>query len=335
MLVLMLGLVMILMFEARDPSHYQWFFAEGDRGAAKSVSQGRSSEDHRVDTRVQPELEAEEIPGTFVPPAPITHVQPAPSRYFPGVDPRYLDSIRDNKPLGVSEWDAWLHFFHVLQRTDEATLREAATGPVGFVQLFEQSKEYRGELVTAQGIIRRAHPAKTPENQYGLTDYYQTWLWPDDHPNDPMAVWCLDLPDGFPIGMEMAEPSEVTGFYFKLWAYKAADGTVRRAPMLLSRTIHRRRKPAVAQSPSSHRASSPLMFAGAAALAVSAAAYVYYRTRRHASTHALTHVESLPDEDVLRAADTGPDVGAVLQQLAESEETPNQSPSPDRNSGPR
>jgi len=329
MFVLMLGLVLILMLEARNPRHYGWLLAGSERGADGSANPAPSFADGRVDTRVFSPPEAE-IPGVFLSPEPGVRSEPAPSRYFAGVDPRYLDTIRDNKPLGISEWEAWLHFFDVLQRSDEATLQGAATRGVGFVQLLEQSKEYRGELVTTRGVIRRAHSAKTPRNEYGLTGYYQTWLRPDDHPEDPMVVWCLHLPDGFPIGMEMAEPAEVTGFFFKLWAYKSADGTVRRTPMLLARTIHWHRRPEVAQTPPADRSSLTLMILGAAAFAVLGTAYVYYRTRRAAPIR----VETLPDEETLRDADTAPDVAATLQQLAEPQDTPKQSPEPDEGSGP-
>lgn len=309
MFVLMLGLVLMLILEARNPNHYAWLSAGGDPKADGSV------DDRRIDTRVFSPPE-DEIPGVFLSPGPGGRSEPAPSRYFAGVDPSYLDAIRDNRPLGVSEWDAWLHCFDVLQRADEAALRSAATRDVGYLQLLEQSKEYRGELVTTTGVIRRAHPAKTPRNEYGLADYYQTWLWPNDHPEDPIVVWCLHLPDRFPLGMEIEEDAEVTGFYFKLWAYKSADGTVRRAPMLLARTIHWHRRPEVTRAPPTDRSSLALMILGAAAFAVLGTAWVYYRTRRAAPIR----MERLPDGQTLRDADTTPDVAATLQQLAEPKE---------------
>lgn len=310
LLVLTLGLVAILALEARNPDHYRWLLADAPSGG------GPSAGDRPVDTRAAPEPPVEQIPGTFRLAGAVDAEAEASSRYFPGVEASRLKSIRDNTPLGYSEWDTWLHFFDVLNNTSEADLQHASTGRVGFVQLFEQSNEYRGELVTVDGIIRRAHPTKTPKNDYGLEDYYQAWLWPDDHPNDPIVIWCLHLPDGFPIGMETAEEAEATGFYFKRWAYKAADGNMRRAPMLLARTVHWR-KPAEATS-SVPEGPLPLvlMIAGATVFAVFFAVYVYYRTRRRGPSQPAASEAIVALDDV----EAAPDVATVLRQSADSEE---------------
>jgi hypothetical protein len=310
LLVLTLGLVAVLTLEARDPEHYRWLLAEGPGDEDPSAG------DRPVDTLVRAEPVVEDIPGTFRLAGPVAAEAEGSSRYFPGVRPSHLKSIGDNKPLGFSEWDAWLHLFDVLENSSEAALQRASTGRAGFVQLFEQSSEYRGELVTVEGIIRRAHPAKTPKNDYGLEDYYQTWLWPDDHPNDPIVVWCLHLPDGFPVGMEMAEEAEATGFFFKRWAYKAADGNMRRAPMVLARTVHwRKRSEATSRVPEGPLP-LVLMIAGAAAFGVLAAVYVYNRPRRRGPTRAASP-EAL---SALGKVETTPDMDAVLRQSADSEE---------------
>ncbi len=318
LLVLLLGLVVILAFEARNPDHYRWLPAESATEAVSSAPSESSDATGPVDTRVPPRDPDDEIPGTFISPAPVPREPHTSSRYFPGVKPGLLESVRDNKPLGPSEWEAWLHLFDVLQNSDEATLAEASTGPASLVQLFEQSSEYRGELVSTRGIVRRAHAAKTPRNEYGLTAYYQTWLWPEDQPDEPMTVWSLELPEGFPLGMEIAEEAEVTGFYFKLWAYKSGDGNVRRAPMLLSKTIHWRQKPKVGHSPPQGTSPLLLIFAAAALFAVLASLYVYYRTRATGPSPA----ESLLRKDRFEDRGSAPAVGAAMQQLAESDRTP-------------
>ena len=278
LLVLTLGLIVILMFEARKPEHYSWFCAAGEDGAGGGTTGKPSSDSRPTDPRLQSPSPDEGLPGMSVSPSLVKSAEAAPSRYFPGVKPSYLETIQDNRPFRRAEWDAWLHLLDILGRTDEATLTIASTGPVSFVQLFQQSEEYRGELVTTRGTIRRAHRLKAPKNEYGIDDYYQTWLQPADHPEDPMVVYCLHLPNGFPTGMDVSADVAITGFYFKLSVYKAQDA-VRRAPMLLSRTVHWQKKPEVVKKPDQGSLFTLLMIAGSAAFAVLATAYVYYRTR--------------------------------------------------------
>ena len=73
MLVLGLGLIVVLMFEARDPRYYQWLTADGG-----------------------PTPTTERVPSSD---------ESAPPRYFPGVDPERLAAVRDNKPVGADEWE--------------------------------------------------------------------------------------------------------------------------------------------------------------------------------------------------------------------------------------
>jgi hypothetical protein len=313
-LVLMLGVVVILALEARKPEHYQWLLALDERGGG-SAEGGVAPDDRPIDTRVPPERESQEIPGTFLSPAPPKPDEATPSRRFPGVRPSLLRSVRDDRLLGPSEWDAWMHLFQVLEESDEAALAEASTGPVSFVQLFEQSSEYRGELVTTRGTIRRAHRTKTPRNDYGLSEYYDTWLQPADHPTDPIVVWCLHLPEGFPTGMEVAEEVEVTGFFFKLLAYKAADGKILRAPLLLARTLHWRKPPEEAKTPPRGPWPLVLMIAGAALFALLATRYVYSRTGKGETSR----LESLVRKGMSRDLENESDVGAALERLTDSE----------------
>jgi len=320
LLVLALGLVVILALEARNPQYYRWLLPDADSGAGRAARGDRSGQSvswKRIGARVRPQVGEGAAPGTSASPPRAEQQEATSSRYFPGVDPGRLSSVSDNKPLWPSEWDAWLHLFDVLERTDEATLERASVGRVTFVQLLGQSKEYRGELVTTSGIIRRAHPAKTPENDYGLVDYYQTWLWPADRPDQPIVVWCLHLPEGFPIGMEIAEEAEVTGFCFKLWAYKAADGSVLRAPMLLARGIRWRKRPEVARTPPKGPLALLLMITGCAAFALVMSVYVHYRTRSRRPSH----VESLLEAATLRDTPAPAEVAAALERLADSEHT--------------
>jgi len=162
--------------------------------------------------------------------------------FFPGVRPELFSGIQDDTPSSSEEMLCCLHLLGILQKSDLAVLRKASEGRVSYAQLFRQPEYYRGRLVTVAGTVRRVHRLALPENQYGLTQYYQVWLFSYDNPGTPLVVYCLDLPKGFPTGMTLEEEAEATGFFFKRWVYPARD-TLRTTPTLLAKTLEWRKPP--------------------------------------------------------------------------------------------
>ncbi len=220
----MFFLIVFLMSEARKPKYYRWLWV---------ISASRPVAEEPVDTRLA-RRQTSDIPGVIVAAAdpPVGNVRPA-VEVFKGVQPELLAKVRDDTVLrGGTEHDAFFHLLEILNNESLESLEQAAT-PVTFVQLFKQSDDYRGELVSVQGSIRRAFKLQAPQNEYGIKDYYQTWFWPADK-DFPMVVYFLDLPAGFPTGMTLHEDVSIVGFYFKRWAYKAADD-IRTAPLLLGK----------------------------------------------------------------------------------------------------
>ena len=116
LLVMSLGLVLLLMSEARDPTNWAWVAGPGEGGNASSWtlapagSAGRSTGEESV------------------------------GGYFPGVKPGYFDDVRDDTLLRSQEHDAWFHLFEILETTDEAELWRESIGPVTYRQLFRQSQ---------------------------------------------------------------------------------------------------------------------------------------------------------------------------------------------------
>lgn len=279
LLFLALGLVAVMISLARDPANFAWFAAldKTADGLSKNLSGGDQTP---VDNRLEPAAPREEVPGTFVSPLNVTsESEPTgTSRYFPGVRPELLTAIADDTIFRYDERHAWFNLLDVLNKAQQEGLRRASTGRASYAQLFKQSGDYRGELVTVVGTIRRAHPITAPRNDYGIEKYYQTWLQPDDNRASPMVVYCLKLPDGFPTGMHVAEEVEITGFFFKRWAYRARD-SLRTAPTLLAQTVDwRRRAPAAGRGPTD-TFSLLMIFGAALILSLSAVSYVYFRTR--------------------------------------------------------
>ena len=278
LLVMLLGAVVMAAIEARHAEHYAWLFGGKVGVDARPPDAGPNDDSSPIDTRLPPDSGDKEIPDAFISPGKRVVEREESSRYFEGVVPAHLDSIRDDRPFRSAERDAWFHLFEILDSTEEDVLENASTGRVTFIQLLRQSEAYRGELVTVRGTIVRAHRLDAPKNDYGIGTYYQIWIRPADNQHFPMVAYVLHLPDGFPLGMEVAEDMEITGFFFKRWAYLAGD-TVRTAPVVLARTGRWYRAPEATRKEEVDLTSMLVMIAGAALFATLAAWWVYGRER--------------------------------------------------------
>jgi len=255
LLVMSLGLAVMVAIKAADPDTWRWLEAMAQNSEDPS-SQRESGEGEAVDTRLRPASE-DRIPGTLRNPMPIGEEEAAPvvapGRYFPGVRPEYLREIKDNTFFSApesGETKAWYNLLGVLDRADLDKLETASTGPVRFVQIFRQPNEYRGELVTLKGtLVQALRTSVGTKNDEGITTYYKTLLMPADSPTQLIIVYLLKLPEGFPTGEKISETVELTGFFFKRWAYKAKD-SVRLAPVVLAREPRWKKKPPPAEAPS-------------------------------------------------------------------------------------
>jgi hypothetical protein len=275
LLVMSLGLVLLLMSEARDPTNWAWVAGSGEGGNASSSTLAPT--EHPPAARRSPQNSPREgAPGE---PAGRSTGEDSVDGYFPGVKPAYLDEVRDDTLFRYQEQDAWFHLFEILERTDEARLRRESIGRVTYGQLFRQSGQYRGQLVTVRGTIRRTSLPPVAENDYGIDRYYRTVFQPDDNRSELMFVYCLYLPEGFPQGEEVSANVEVTGFYFKRWAYAAQD-TVRTAPVLVARTVRWYRPAPAAEQRRVGFGTVLTSVAVALGASLVVVVYVYRRTRR-------------------------------------------------------
>ena len=218
----LMGVVWIAL-EARNPQHYRWIWNWGE---------GDGTIGEAVDTRVMADAPGND--DIFVFPAPGKSLE-EPSISGPLTDAD-LSSVRDDEPFRTGEQGAWFKLLGQLQETDAATLRKQSIGRVTFIQLYRQPKEYRGELVSLAGTLRRSERIAAPKNDQDIESYNMTWLFPDDNPTNPIVVYILTVPEGFPEGMSLEERVELEGFFFKRWPYAAAD-TVRSAPVVLAKSL--------------------------------------------------------------------------------------------------
>ena len=262
----LLGIVWVAV-EARNPRHYRWIWNWG---------RGEVAADVEVDTRFV------SIPSTiddtfvFPPPGEREDGDEASQAASDSVTKADLAAIRDDEPFRMSEREAWFKLFDQLRKTDSAALSQRSIGPVTFIQLYRQPKEYRAELLSLAGTLRRSEQIAAPRNDLGIESYYRTWLFPRDNPTNPIVVYTLTVPDGFPQGMTIAEQVELDGFFFKRWPYTAQD-TIRSAPVVLAKSL----RWVAAKPEESVPPMSPATIVGiAAAVAAALVAIVWSRTRR-------------------------------------------------------
>lgn len=143
-----------------------------------------------------------------------------------------LATIHDDTPLESDELPALFELLKLLR--DPQTSAGAAPTVPAYIQLFEQPKVFRGQLVTVRGRVHRAVPVTVAEKGHPATELVQLWLEPrDDQPN-PIVIDCTQLPKAFPRGLVIDEQVEVTGFYFKRLAYTDQEHNTRLAPMIVA-----------------------------------------------------------------------------------------------------
>lgn len=143
--------------------------------------------------------------------------------------------VRDDAPFRTAEKDAWFGIWRLLRSCSSNELWRLQVIPVTFSQLYRRPRDYRGKLVEVRGRIAGVFPVGAPPNDLGIKSYFQLWLCPEQEA-DPIVVYCLAMPTGFPTGEKLAEPAVIRGVFFKRWPYQAKDG-LRFAPVVLAPSI--------------------------------------------------------------------------------------------------
>ncbi len=233
-------LVLFMMYRARDPAVWAWMFPPGQANVPAA--------------------------GNQVPQA-TGDSHPLPTDLYDAVEDDTLFRAGDREPLVAAlDW---------LQETPQAEIAASSAGQVAYAQLYQQPEHYRGEIVTVRGLLRQVstknrpitsvEPAavveRDPSNE-NSTDgtgvpaevtpeddevaqaqapedrntWYEFFLQPDDHPSEPIIIYGLNLPQGFPEAGRMRQPAQVTGVFYKRLVYSAASEPAI-APMILAKEI--------------------------------------------------------------------------------------------------
>lgn len=177
-------------------------------------------------------------------------------RLFGGVSSKLFDVLADDAVYRSAENNTFFTLLKALEQSDARDVELASIGRKTFIQLHEQSAEYRGEIVTIGGVVERVLPqADAPTNKQGIRKFYEMWIRPDGG-RLPIVVVCLDLPPDYPIGARTEV--DVSGYFYKRLGYasaEAAKGDVektgtknvfRTSPLVLAKTVRVRPQLAVA-----------------------------------------------------------------------------------------
>lgn len=253
LLVGTMAIVMLLMAQARNPQIWRML---GFRGAAAgNAPAGPQAAAPQIDTRLKPKERAPLKPGEFIAEPRDKHALPEGKKFFPGVDAELLATVRDDTVFRSAEAEAFHHLLAILAKTDEQTLEKTSLGPVTFTQLFTQPKEYRGEVVTVEGTLRRSESLRAVKNKYGIERYAKLVIQPKDKA-EPLLVYCLEPPAKLPLGENLNQPIKATGFFYKRQAGMAGDG-IRTWPLVLTKTVQP--TPAPAAAPAERDTVSPTL----------------------------------------------------------------------------
>lgn len=138
------------------------------------------------------------------------------------------------KQLPLAHQQEFARQFREQRRAEVPKYQKRPAGDFpAFIDVFLNPDLYRGRPVTLKGYLRRLVKFNPGPNDNKIGEVYEGWLYTADSQNNPAVVVFQRKPEGLPIGGNLVEEVEVTGYFFKMYGYEAQD-TTRKAPMILA-----------------------------------------------------------------------------------------------------
>lgn len=145
-----------------------------------------------------------------------------------------FDVLSDREPLAATDMPAYWRAMRWVRAQPFEELIKRARGDVGYQELWEQSSDYRGDLIRLRVNIRRILKFDAPENSAGVSQVYEAWGWTQDSKSFPYILVFSELPEDMTTGKEVFEEGEFVGYFLKTMLYTAYDAN-RAAPLLVGR----------------------------------------------------------------------------------------------------
>ncbi len=154
----------------------------------------------------------------------------AEQRPEPGANARLLGTVRD-KTRAIPK-GAYFHLLELALRTPVQELEAQAIRNPSLAELVRYPDRFRGKVVQLDGYVRRVTLIDPGPNRLGVRSLYECAVFSDELDRNPWIFVVLHVPEAMPKGDNLSERVTATGFFLKLWAYRAGDG-LRFAPLLI------------------------------------------------------------------------------------------------------
>ena len=152
----------------------------------------------------------------------------------------------------VEEMPAYWRLFSWVQHQSIEELRKRGTDKVVFNDFLRDPQGNRGALFQMDLNVRRVLSYPAPKNSAGVKTVYEVWGWTTESKSWLFAVLVSELPPGMPVGTDVYEHVNFSGYFYKLQGYHEAGAGPRDkplpAPLLIGRLSWRPSELRVARS---------------------------------------------------------------------------------------
>ena len=179
-LVAAIGVIFLAMHYASKPEHWYWLTG---RPTQESVSQQTDVPQREIDFSVKEEVKlkpdefrSEPTPEVKLPET--AHSQLESGEYDVRVDPQILQPISDST-LGIRDHEAGALYYMLAKAASipQNVLEQSAEPAPPFVVVMTESPQYRGQLMTVKGQLKRLTPLTIDDNAYGVQTLYEGWFF--------------------------------------------------------------------------------------------------------------------------------------------------------------
>jgi len=206
-------------------------------------------------------------------------------RFQGALDATYQQAVTDGAIWHAGDAEAFYRYLEMAAApdfSDQFLASDPSPRHVGVVPLMQQPDEYLGQTVWLYGTVARSVPVAAKANAFGVRDYWEVWLRPDDGSDRAVVLYAPDVPDDVAaVGPEGTQPTgpkvTLAGRFLKRRLFGAVGGAME-SPVIVGRVWER--PPAVATIPS-RDAGRPvplsLLVAVAAIIGVAVSALLVWR----------------------------------------------------------